>query len=77
MGENGELVVANPVKQGKDGHRLFKFNKVFSPEATQGHNLLQFEITWLFYFYLIIALATSGAYDFELFILCLWQRRYS
>ena len=36
IGENGELVVANPLKQGKDSHRLFKFNKVFSPAATQG-----------------------------------------
>ncbi|KAK9265362.1 hypothetical protein L1049_003512 [Liquidambar formosana] len=35
IGENGELVVTNPIKQGKDGHRLFKFNKVFSPAATQ------------------------------------------
>ncbi|KAK4842898.1 hypothetical protein QYF36_001445 [Acer negundo] len=35
MGENGELVVVNPVKQGKDNHRLFKFNKVFGPEVTQ------------------------------------------
>ncbi|KAE9459581.1 hypothetical protein C3L33_08550, partial [Rhododendron williamsianum] len=35
-GENGELVVANPLKQGKDSHRLFKFNKVFGPTATQG-----------------------------------------
>ncbi|XWS61771.1 hypothetical protein CRYUN_Cryun07bG0154000 [Craigia yunnanensis] len=35
IGENGELVVLNPSKQGKDTHRLFKFNKVFSPAATQ------------------------------------------
>ncbi|XVF13121.1 hypothetical protein REPUB_Repub08aG0180900 [Reevesia pubescens] len=35
IGENGELVVSNPSKQGKDSHRLFKFNKVFSPAATQ------------------------------------------
>ncbi|CAH2048177.1 unnamed protein product [Thlaspi arvense] len=34
-GENGELVVANPFKQGKDTHRLFKFNKVFGQAATQ------------------------------------------
>ncbi|EOA33281.1 hypothetical protein CARUB_v10019703mg [Capsella rubella] len=34
-GENGELVVANPFKQGKDSHRLFKFNKVFGQAATQ------------------------------------------
>lgn len=35
IGENGELVVSNPLKQGKDSHRLFKFNKVFGPEASQ------------------------------------------
>lgn len=38
IGENGELVVANPFKQGKDTHRLFKFNKVFGQAATQGFN---------------------------------------
>ncbi|KAF8369925.1 hypothetical protein HHK36_032044 [Tetracentron sinense] len=35
IGENGELVVMNPSKQGKESHRLFKFNKVFGPAATQ------------------------------------------
>ncbi|XP_073031758.1 kinesin-like protein KIN-14J [Primulina eburnea] len=35
IGENGELVVINPGKQGKDNHRLFKFNKVFGPTITQ------------------------------------------
>ncbi|XP_010418392.1 PREDICTED: kinesin-like protein KIN-14G isoform X4 [Camelina sativa] len=35
IGENGEMVVANPFKQGKDSHRLFKFNKVFGQAATQ------------------------------------------
>ncbi|KAI5655474.1 hypothetical protein M9H77_32661 [Catharanthus roseus] len=35
IGENGELVVMNPSKPGKDSHRLFKFNKVFGPAATQ------------------------------------------
>ncbi|XP_073020117.1 kinesin-like protein KIN-14J [Primulina eburnea] len=35
VGENGELVVINPGKQGKDNHRLFKFNKVFGPTTTQ------------------------------------------
>uniref|UniRef100_A0A5B6YQ47 Kinesin-like protein n=1 Tax=Davidia involucrata TaxID=16924 RepID=A0A5B6YQ47_DAVIN len=35
IGENGELVVANPSKQGKESHRLFKFNKVFGPATTQ------------------------------------------
>lgn len=40
--ENGELVVANPLKQGKDTHRLFKFNKVFGPSSTQGLSLFHF-----------------------------------
>ncbi|KAG2626297.1 hypothetical protein PVAP13_3KG340200 [Panicum virgatum] len=35
MGENGELLITNPFKQGKDGHRMFKFNKVFNPFASQ------------------------------------------
>ncbi|XP_055821546.1 kinesin-like protein KIN-14J [Solanum dulcamara] len=35
IGENGELVVTNPSKLGKDSHRLFKFNKVFAPAVTQ------------------------------------------
>ncbi|KAL2547543.1 P-loop nucleoside triphosphate hydrolase superfamily protein with CH (Calponin-like proteiny) domain [Forsythia ovata] len=35
IGDSGELVVINPSKQGKDSHRLFKFNKVFGPAATQ------------------------------------------
>lgn len=35
IGENGELVVVNPLKPGKDSRRLFKFNKVFAPAASQ------------------------------------------
>ncbi|XP_020105666.1 kinesin-like protein KIN-14C isoform X2 [Ananas comosus] len=35
IGENGELLISNPYKQGKDGHRMFKFNKVFCPAASQ------------------------------------------
>ncbi|CAN1253856.1 Kinesin-like protein KIN-14J [Linum perenne] len=35
MGENGELLVSNPSKPGKDTHRMFKFNKVFGPAASQ------------------------------------------
>ncbi|GAB4834416.1 hypothetical protein Ancab_032672 [Ancistrocladus abbreviatus] len=35
IGDNGEIVVTNPIKQGKDSHRLFKFNKVFAPSASQ------------------------------------------
>ncbi|KAJ8512359.1 hypothetical protein OPV22_002793 [Ensete ventricosum] len=35
IGENGELLAVNPSKPGKDGQRMFKFNKVFGPAATQ------------------------------------------
>ncbi|OIS96398.1 kinesin kp1 [Nicotiana attenuata] len=35
IGENGELIVVNPSKQVKEGRRSFKFNKVYSPAATQ------------------------------------------
>ncbi|KAL9683740.1 hypothetical protein QQ045_021165 [Rhodiola kirilowii] len=35
IGENGELVVANPSKPGKDGLKMFKFNKVYGPSASQ------------------------------------------
>lgn len=40
IGDNGELVVADRSKPGKDGHRLFKFNKVYGSDATQGSLLL-------------------------------------
>ncbi|KAM7471134.1 hypothetical protein LguiA_009317 [Lonicera macranthoides] len=35
IGDNGELVVVNPSKPGKEGRRSFKFNKVYGPAATQ------------------------------------------
>ncbi|KAK1372064.1 kinesin-like protein KIN-14G [Heracleum sosnowskyi] len=35
VGENGELVVVDRSKQGKEGPRSFRFNKVYSPAATQ------------------------------------------
>ncbi|GAA0169749.1 microtubule binding motor protein [Lithospermum erythrorhizon] len=35
MGENGELVIINPSKTGKEASRLFKFNKVYGPSSTQ------------------------------------------
>jgi kinesin family protein C2/C3 len=39
IGENGEVAVVNPSKQGKDKRRNFKFNKVFGPDSTQGFQL--------------------------------------
>ncbi|XP_049935025.1 kinesin-like protein KIN-14C [Nymphaea colorata] len=35
VGEDGELLVSNPAKPGKDGQRMFKFNKVYGQTATQ------------------------------------------
>ncbi|PNT75807.1 hypothetical protein BRADI_1g38040v3 [Brachypodium distachyon] len=35
IGDNGELSLANPAKVGKEGSKLFKFNKVLGPIASQ------------------------------------------
>ncbi|XP_073110739.1 kinesin-like protein KIN-14C isoform X3 [Elaeis guineensis] len=35
IGEDGELVLVNPSKPGKDGQKMFKFNKVYGPAASQ------------------------------------------
>lgn len=43
IGENGELLIANPSKQGKDGHRMFKFKKVYCPAATQAEVFLDIQ----------------------------------
>jgi len=48
MGENGELLITNQFKQGKDGHRMFKFNKVFNPFASQGMFSSDFKLVGYF-----------------------------
>ncbi|KAK7299901.1 hypothetical protein RJT34_10730 [Clitoria ternatea] len=35
IGENGNIMIVNPLKQGKDARRVFSFNKVFATSATQ------------------------------------------
>lgn len=35
IGEDGQLMIANPAKQGKDSRKSFTFNKVFGASATQ------------------------------------------
>ncbi|KAL5735585.1 hypothetical protein ACOSQ2_030373 [Xanthoceras sorbifolium] len=35
IGENGNIMVANPFKQGKDARKMFLFNKVFGPKVSQ------------------------------------------
>ncbi|XP_031481605.1 kinesin-like protein KIN-14F [Nymphaea colorata] len=35
IGENGEIMIVNPDKPGKDARKMFSFNKVFGGNATQ------------------------------------------
>ncbi|XP_061348692.1 kinesin-like protein KIN-14J [Gastrolobium bilobum] len=35
VGDDGELVISNPLKQGKESRKLFKFNKVFGQASSQ------------------------------------------
>ncbi|XP_077237543.1 kinesin-like protein 1 [Tasmannia lanceolata] len=35
IGENGNIMILNPYKQGKDARRMFSFNKVFGTNVTQ------------------------------------------
>ncbi|KAF5728491.1 Kinesin-like protein 1 isoform 2 [Tripterygium wilfordii] len=35
IGENGNIMIVNPLKQGKDARRIFTFNKVFGTNVTQ------------------------------------------
>ncbi|KAL9230047.1 hypothetical protein vseg_005441 [Gypsophila vaccaria] len=35
IGENGNLIIAHPNKQGRDARKVFAFNKVFATTATQ------------------------------------------
>ncbi|PPR85789.1 hypothetical protein GOBAR_AA34909 [Gossypium barbadense] len=36
IGENGNIMIVNPLKQGKDARKVFSFNKVFGPTISQG-----------------------------------------
>ncbi|XP_065861606.1 kinesin-like protein KIN-14F [Euphorbia lathyris] len=35
IGENGNVMIVNPLKQGKDARRIFSFNKAFGTNVTQ------------------------------------------
>ncbi|XP_022716667.1 kinesin-like protein KIN-14F [Durio zibethinus] len=35
VGENGNIMIVNPLKQGKDARKVFSFNKVFGPNVSQ------------------------------------------
>lgn len=38
--EEGNISITTPSKYGKEGRKSFTFNKVFSPSATQGQQLV-------------------------------------
>lgn len=44
IGENGNIMIVNPLKQGKDARKVFSFNKVFGTNVTQG---MSFSIFYL------------------------------
>lgn len=48
IGENGNIMIFNPYKQGKDARRVFSFNKVYGTNVTQG----------MFWFNLLLVSAT-------------------
>ncbi|KAL3643248.1 hypothetical protein CASFOL_014063 [Castilleja foliolosa] len=35
IGENGKIMIVNPLRQGKDARRVFSFNKIFGTNVTQ------------------------------------------
>lgn len=35
IGENGNVIIMDPSKQGKDARKIFSFNKAFGANATQ------------------------------------------
>ena len=37
IGEDGSLVILHPLKPQKYGRKVFQFNRVFGPTATQGN----------------------------------------
>lgn len=42
IGENGDMMIVNPLKQGKEARRVFSFDKVFGTSATQGILILSY-----------------------------------
>ena len=36
IGENGNIMIVNPLKQGKDARKVFSFNKVFGQNVSHG-----------------------------------------
>lgn len=42
IGENGNIMIVNRHKQGKDARKMFTFNKVFGGNTTQGKLIFMF-----------------------------------
>lgn len=36
IGEDGSLMILDPLKSKRDGRKVFRFNRVFGPAAKQG-----------------------------------------
>lgn len=51
IGENGNIMIVNPQKHGKDARRIFSFNKVFGTDTSQGTcPLILYDLIWLAFF---------------------------
>lgn len=62
IGEDGSLVVIDPLKSWKDGRKIFQFNRVFGPTATQGNGycyIVQLKIHLPFSFSNIVSCNTT------------------
>lgn len=47
VGDDGSLVILDPLKPQKDGRKVFQFNRVFGPAATQGNIIWDSSNLWL------------------------------
>lgn len=69
IGEDGSLVVIDPLKSWKEGRKIFQFNRVFGPSATQGKDtvcyIVQLKIH-LPYFYKGFVVVTFPFFQYAL-----------
>lgn len=68
IGENGNIMIVNPLKQGKDARRVFSFNKVFGTNVTQGILCYFNEV----FFFLIKLCVHMGVFPFLCPTLLFW-----
>ncbi|KAH9602563.1 hypothetical protein KSS87_001041 [Heliosperma pusillum] len=48
IGENGNIIIAHPNRQGREARKVFAFNKVFGTTATQRMNFTRLQLTLVF-----------------------------